>query len=92
MMEYVTQCKDNKTGLTLVLSEVSYNQAIDWLQRKAEKYFKEIFRCESIDTTRTVISVGTPKHDFDFNGNPTVWYTNIIKFYYDEERGLLLEE
>lgn len=90
-MEYVTQCKDNKTGLTLVLSEVSYNVALDWLQRKAEKYFRQIFRCEKVGELME-ISVGKPKVGADYNGWETKWYADIIKFYYDEDRGLLLEE
>lgn len=92
MMEYVTQCIDPKTGHTLVLSEASYNVAMNWLQRKAEKYFKEIYRCENCGTNNMQIYVGTPKKGLDANGRPDVWYTNTVMFYYDEERGLLLEE
>lgn len=92
MMEYVTQCIDPKTGHTLVLSEASYNQAMDWLQRKAEKYFKEIYRCEVCADGLMHISVGTPKTGVDCNGNPEVWYTDTVMFYYDEARGLLLEQ
>lgn len=91
MMEYVTQCIDPKTGHTLVLSEASYNQAMDWLQRKAEKYFKEIYRCENCNGIMEIY-VGTPKHSEDYNGQPDVWYINTVMFYYDEERGLLMEE
>ena len=83
---------DSKTGHTLVLSGVSYNIAMDWLQEEVAKFGKEIFRCENIDDTRTVISTGKPKHDFDFDGNRTTWYTNIVKFYYIEDRGVLLQE
>lgn len=90
-MKYVTQCVDTKTGYTFVLSEVSYNEAVDWLQRQAEKYFREIFRCEKIEDL-IEISVGKPKNGLDESGYETKWYTNIVKFFYDEERGLLLEE
>lgn len=92
MMEYVTQCIDPKTGHTLVLSEASYNQAMDWLQRKAEKYFKEIYRCESCDTNNMQIYVGEPVSRLNDSGLPDVYYRNTVMFYYDEERGLLMEE
>lgn len=92
MMQFVTTCIDEKTGYTMVLSDASYNVAMDWLQRKCEKYFKEIFRTENNGTDDVTIYVGTPKQDFDFNGNPTVWYTNQVIFHYDESRGYLMEE
>lgn len=92
MMEYVTQCIDSKTGHTLVLSDASYNKAMDWLQRKAEKYFKEIYRCESCGTNNMQIYVGEPVKRLDDNGMPDVYYRNTVMFYYDEDRGLLMEE
>ncbi len=91
MRKYVSQCVDEKTGLILVLSDVSYNMAMDWLQRQAEKYFKEIYRCEMKDGMVN-ICVGTLKKGEDFNGNPCIWFTDTITFYYEEERGVLLQE
>lgn len=83
---------DSRTGLTLVLSDVSYNVAMDWLQRDQEKLGREIIRCENLDSIRTVINTGVSKSGFDFDGNPTVWFTNLVKFFYDEDRGVLLQE
>ena len=34
MREFKTSCIDNVTGMEMVLSEVSYNMACDWLMRK----------------------------------------------------------
>ena len=92
MMQYVTQCIDNKTGLTLVLSDVSYNQAMDWLQRELAKTDREIFRCENCGTNNVQIYTGEPHAGLDVNGRPDMWYRNQVMFYYDEERGLLMQE
>lgn len=84
--------KDEKTGRTLVLSEASYNVALDWLQREQEKYGREIYRCENCNTNNMEIYTGKPKVGLDVNGNKTVWYCNTVMFYYDEERGYLMQE
>ena len=84
MRKFVTTCIDEKTGYTMVLSEVSFNQAMDWLQREAEKYDKEVYR-----------------HEVDLNGLNHFWaghfneqtmdYDHVVKFYYDEDRGYLMQ-
>lgn len=93
MMRYVTSCIDEKTGRELVLSDASYNVALDWLQREAEKYGKEIFRTENNGTDDMWIYVGIPKKDVNpMTGEVDVWYTNQVVFHYDEERGVLTQE
>lgn len=74
----------------MVLSEVSYNFACEWLTLSIEKYGAEIYRTE--------------KHIDDgskFSNMMVIWagistdkgnYIESRKFYYDEERGYLLGE
>lgn len=84
---------DSKTGRQLVLSDASYNMAMDWLQRDQDKYMREIFRCENCGTNNMEIYTGIPTKDINpHTGYEDVWYKNIIKFYYDEERGYLMKE
>lgn len=94
MMKFVTTCIDEATGHTMVLSEVSYNVAMEWLQSEAQKYGREIFRVESEDSYHTTIYTGEPKIGCDnkWYTNDEKWYTNIVKFFYDEMRGYLMEE
>lgn len=87
MRKFVTTCIDEKTGYTMILSEASYNVAMDWLQREVQKYGREIFRVENEDTNHMTIYTGKPRIDCDEK-----WYTNIVKFYYDEVRGYLMQE
>lgn len=90
-MKFVTTCIDDKTGYTMMLSEVTYNQAVEWLKDEALKYGRDIFRAEQ-DGNMIKLSVGKSHIDNDETGNPTHWYTNIVTFYYDESRGYLLQE
>lgn len=93
MIRFMTSHIDNKTGYEMVLSEASYNVAMDWLQREAEKYGKEIFRTENNGTDDIWIYVGTPKKDINpMTGEVDVWYTNQVVFHYDESRGYLMQE
>lgn len=93
MRKFVTTCIDEKTHYTMVLSEASYNQAMEWLQREVDKYGKEIFRTENNGTDDMLIYVGTPKIDTNpMNGYYDVWYTNQVIFHYDESRGYLMQE
>lgn len=93
MRKFVTTCIDDKTGYTMVLSEASYNVAMDWLQKEAAKYDKEIFRTENNGTDNMWIYVGTPKKDVNpMTGYEDVWYTNQVVFHYDESRGYLMKE
>lgn len=93
MRKFVTTCIDEKTGYEMVLSEASYNVAMDWLQRQSDKYFKEIFRTENNGTDDMWIYVGIPKKDINpMTGEVDVWYTNQVVFHYDESRGYLMQE
>lgn len=84
---------DSKTGRTLVLSDASYNIALDWLQRELEKGGKEIFRCEGCGTNNMQIYTGEPTIGINPNtGYEDIWYKNQVLFYYDEERGVLTQE
>lgn len=93
MRRFLAGYVDNKTGYSMCLSEASYNQAMDWLQRECEKYFKEIFRTENNGTNDMLIYVGTPKKGINpMTGYEDVWYTNQVIFHYDESRGYLMQE
>lgn len=93
MRRFMTTCIDEKTGYEMVLSEASYNVAMDWLQREAAKYDKEIFRCENCGTDNMWIYVGIPKKGINpMTGYEDVWYTNQVIFHYDESRGYLMKE
>ena len=86
---------DSKTGRTLVLSDASYNMAMDWLQRDLEKsiYPREIYRTENNGTNDMLIYVGIPTVGINpMTGYEDVWYTNTVVFHYDEERGYLMQE
>ena len=83
---------DSKTHHTIVLSDASYNMAMDWLQRELAKTDREIFRCDNCGTNHMEIYTGMPQAGLDVNGRPDVWYNGILMFYYDEERGLLMQE
>lgn len=93
MMKFVTSCIDEKTGYTMVLSEVSYNMAVEWLQKEANKYGKEIYRVESNGADDLQLYVGTPKkHINPMTGYDDVWYIRRAIFHYDESRGYLMQE
>lgn len=92
MRNFTTLCVDEKTGYEMMLSDASYNVAMEWLQREVDKYGKEIFRTENNGTDDMWIYVGTPKEGLDFNGRPDVWYTNQVIYHYDESRGYLMKE
>lgn len=95
MRHFTLECKDNQTKLSMVLSECSYNMAMDWLQREAEKNGSEIFRVVKVTKgwfPLTMVEVGIPHRGMDYTGQPNVWYGLCRKFYYDEDRGLLLAD
>ena len=79
MRIFKTVCRDTKTGYEMILSECSYNMAMDWLQREMDKHGLFISRIEiTKDYTRIYTEDGecVPGR----------------KFYYDEGRGYLLGE
>lgn len=84
MRIYDTSFKDSKTGLEMVLSEVSYNVACDYLMQIM--YNREIYRTEA-NTKIGLTEIWTGEWIQDIHS-----YRNIRKFYYDEERGYLLGE
>lgn len=80
MRVFTTLCKDNKTGYQMILSECSYNMAMDWLERKCLKN-----GC-TFSTVQTYVYNLVAVAVLDRNGVP------VRIFYYDEERGYLLGE
>lgn len=81
MRTFQTECKDDKTGYSMVLSECSYNQACDWLSREVAKCGYEITRTELHISGLMYIWI-----------NNVVSGAQGRMFYYDEERGYLLGE
>ena len=81
MRKFQIECKDDKTGYSMVLSECSYNQACDWLSRELAKFGYEITRTEQhINGLMYIWSTNVR------SGKQARMY------YYDEERGYLLGE
>lgn len=89
MTVYKTLCKDSKTGYYMVLSDVSYNKAVDWLEREmSEEGSGEITGIE-FDGDLCII------HTFPFTDELTENEQRGLigrNFFYDEERGYLLGE
>ena len=77
MRKFVTSCKDSKTGYEMILSECSYNMAMDWLEKEMNKYGLSI---SHIETTKEYTKIYT-EDDKSVPGRT---------FVYDEERGYLL--
>lgn len=83
MKHFTSETKDTRTGLSMVLTECSYNEAMDWLSKELLKY-------------NVVIScIGSMHKPYELK----VIDTETIKvgakmrtFYYDEDRGYLLGE
>ena len=95
MKVFTAFCVDEKTGYEMVLSDVSYNVAMEWLQRDIEKsiYPREIFRIENNGADDKQIYVGIRKYGRNpMTGYEDVWYTHQVIFHYDESRGYLLRE
>ena len=75
---------DDKTGYELLLSECSYNMAMDWLSKELAKYGLEVCGIH-YDRDRGLTKL--------YSGRPDKSGLNFgRKFYYDEERGYLLGE
>ena len=84
---------DSKTGRTLVLSDASYNMAMEWLQNEQGAHNRDIFRCENCGTDNMQIYTGECTDGINpRTGEWDVWYKNIVMFYYDESRGYLMQE
>lgn len=92
MRLFVVVCKDTKTGHKMVARDVSFNVALDWLQRRQRECGRDVFRVDSDDINHYTIYTGKAVDGYDMNGNPEKFYTDIDKYWYDEERGYLLGE
>lgn len=84
MRKFTALTKDSITGYQVILSECSYNMAMDWLERECQKYGYQIHSAQGysepgMENARAVI--------VDF---PDGKYFRT--FYYDEDRGYLLGE
>ena len=81
MRVFNSSYKDSKTGYEMILSECSYNMAMDWLSKELAKYGYEISRTEvHIDGLIYIWS------------NHVRSGALCRMYYYDEERGYLLGE
>ena len=85
MRLFTTECKDTKTPYSMVLSEVSYNMAMEWLHDTLWKYGVEICRCFMND--KGMMEIWTAKWDDSINN-----YKPMRHYFYDEARGYLLGE
>ena len=81
MRVFQTECKDDKTGYSMVLSEASYNMAMDWLSKELAKYGYEI--------TRTELHTNGLMYIWSNNVRSGA---SARMYYYDESRGYLLGE
>ena len=83
MRVFQTEAKDTKTGLSMVLSECSYNMAMDWLSRELKRY------------NVTIVAIGSMHIPYELKTIITQTIETgayMRTFYYDEERGVLLGE
>ncbi len=69
-------CIDSKTGHELILSEVSYNMAGDWLMREFNPVEINTYTYSDLNTTEIYITIEKGKIP--------------LLFIYDENRGYLL--
>lgn len=86
MRKFQTECKDDKTGYSMVLSECTYNMACQWLHDVLWEYGVEICRTE-FNIKTNLNEIWTAKFDDHINN-----YVPCRKYFYDEERGYLLGE
>ena len=95
MRHFTSECKDKLTGLSILLSECSYNMAMDWLDREIKKENCEVLRVIKVHKgwcPLMMIETGIPCYGKDIYGGTNVYYAGCRKFYYDEDRGLLLAD
>lgn len=83
MREFNASSIDSVTGNGMVLSDVSYNMAMDWLSKELERYGFEIYLIEQ-DIKSGIKYIFTSGKEDPFLRGRT--------FYYDESRGYLLGE
>lgn len=82
MRVFTTLCKDAITGFQMILSECSYNMAMDWLEHKCIKNGCEFSTVQQYYVKGRMLPAVTV-----YNKDRT-----IRVFVYDEERGYLLGE
>ena len=83
MRVFTAEVKDSVSGYAMILSECSYNMAMDWLEKTLRKYGAKITHAETVMQTNgmRVTLIQTAK-----NGK------ECRKYFYDEQRGVLLGE
>ena len=86
MRQFTTECKDDQTGYSMVLSECTYNMACEWLERTLKKHGIEICRVEQNYKTGFTELWTAKWDDYIYNYKP------CRKYFYDEYRGYLLGE
>ena len=79
MKIFTTQTKDNETRYSMVLSQCSFNMAVNWLERECVKAKARIGSVSRLKNG--LIKIPT------FSGD-----TPRRNFFYDEDRGYLLGE
>ena len=79
MRVYTSEVKDDKTHFARVLSDCSFNMAMDWLENTLAKYGVKIGQIRKTDNG--LFSITTTKK-----------LQLCRTYYYDEARGLLLGE
>ena len=95
MRKFTTLTVDSYTGYNIVLSECSYNMAMDWLNKEIQKSDAKIFRIfKVVKGIKPLmrIEVGVPHYGKDIMGGTNVYYGLCRNFYYDEDRGYLLKD
>ena len=92
MRMFTVVCKDKETGHTMNLADCSYNEAMSWLQTYARRAGRDVFRVDNDSLWHYTIYTGVPTEGFDMSGNPERFYTNTIRYFYDELRGILMSE
>ena len=86
MRKFTTSCIDKKTGYEMILSECSYNMAMDWLYNVVKNAGREVCRL-FVNKETGLTEIWTAEwSDKICNYKPTRHY------FYDEERGYLLGE
>lgn len=71
--------KDNITGYELLLSECSYNMAMEWLERDCKKHCIRPYKTDRVGNLIVVYTTDNYLND-------------SRRFYYDEDRGYLMGE
>lgn len=79
MREFKTSCVDSITGFEMILSDCSYNMAIDWLERDCKKHCIRPYKAKKVNDLIVIYTTDN-------------YFRDSRKFFYDEKRGYLLGE